>query len=73
MTEQTYNLTKTECLKEIGNFGSTIVKNICDGGETVIKWGHLEWVTAGFVALILVFLVTLMFAVIVSLIRDYYF
>lgn len=36
------NFNQAECLKNINNFGYTIVKNVCNGHETIVPWGSVD-------------------------------
>lgn len=51
MADQTnnVNLNATECLGKTYDIGSTTIRNICSGAESVIPWGSLDW--AAFVTL----------------------
>jgi len=65
---QNFNIaakTLKECLKEQSQFGQTIYHNLCDGTQTVVPWGGVDWMWAyiGFAVLGVIGLVLLMFIV----------
>jgi len=33
----------TECFKEVHNWGNTVFMNICDGSQSVVPWGAVDW------------------------------
>lgn len=40
------------CLKTIDNIGSTTYQNICNGTESIVPWGTMDWLSFLFVALV---------------------
>ncbi len=42
-----------ECFKTIENWGHTVYQNICNGTESIVSWGQLDWFLAVFILIIL--------------------
>lgn len=66
MQEQTINANFAECLKSVENFGYTHIVNVCNGRIVDVPWGHVDWVMAVLLAVLLLALVTVVIWVIVS-------
>lgn len=37
------NLNVAHCLRTVDDFGGSTVRNICNGAETFVPWGSLQW------------------------------
>lgn len=44
-----------ECIKKVSNFGSDLYQNICNGTQSIVAWGSMDWI-AGIVLTILLLL-----------------
>lgn len=57
------NKTLRECLKQQNQFGQTIYHNLCDGTQTIVPWGGVDWiwVYTGFIVLGFLTLLVLIF------------
>lgn len=43
-TQQTWNV--TDIWKEVSNIGYTEYINVVDGTTRIVRWGHLQWISA---------------------------
>jgi hypothetical protein len=43
-----------DCIKQISNIGSTTYQNICNGTNSVVPWGTLDWIVFVSVVLLLI-------------------
>lgn len=63
---QTFNVNAAECLRDVTQFGSTQIHNVCSGAVTTVPWGLSEWATTsllGLLALMIIGVFTLLILV----------
>ena len=53
------DLNSQQCIKDISNFGETVYQNICNGTETVVPWGTMDYVGIGLLGFFVLFVATL--------------
>jgi len=72
MSEQTVNLNQAECLREISNVGSTVVKNLCSGESVIVPWGSVDWMAFVFLGLFVVTVTGLMARMVYAMMFEAY-
>lgn len=70
-TTVSLNQNYSECLKAINNLGSTTYQNVCNGTETVVPWGVMDWVTMVGIATITIGVIAVIGTMIFEGRRDY--
>lgn len=66
---QTFNVNAAECLRDVAQFGSTQVHNICSGTVTTVPWGLGEWATTAALSMLALVMAAL-FTLLVLLVRS---
>lgn len=62
MQDATINLNQNavECLQKINSIGHTTIMNICNGSNSVVPWGSLDWLAfCGIGGVVLLFILIL--------------
>ncbi len=52
MTDINFNQTYAQCIKEVSDWGSTRIHNICDGSVQNIPWGAMDYVGMAFLVIL---------------------
>ncbi len=64
------NLNTAECIVSTTNLGSHVYHNICNGSQTIVYWGHGDWLGAGVLAAVLLVGLYVLFLPIFSMLRG---
>lgn len=68
MNETNVNLSK--CIQEVHGIGVDYFHNICDGSVVNLSWGLGDWIGIGFVSLLLLFFISFIIIMLISICKD---
>lgn len=71
MNDLTINQNIAECLRSVNDIGGAKHVNICNGSESWVPWGAIDWALYGMVGAALLMLLILILIMLVSMVRGY--